>query len=901
MPDYFRLNITKKLFLLNLLIFIVFGVIIGTMGFGFSSIEKLSATIIERDVYQPITNSQFVREFSEVLAKTNLLVITFHKNDNILEIEGNKLLNAITGLLRNTNNTQRSILEEFDKKLRLILEQCAAINKISQRIDIIYRKLNSNMTSLEETISEDIILKITEGGDASILRQTGSLIPTFRENLVNATLHYAMLKPDKSKSIDVLQIAILLDNLHLRLQTLLTSDSVIAAYGSKLLAGVLEYRKAVIALADASKQLKERLVELNNAEKQTAIYLNEIDTQIADASDLVKEKIKSVINSTIHFVYLFSGGVIILFGLFTYFLIQKNIRNPMKSIHRGIVSISEGDLDTKIQLERTDEWSKIEQALNKMVVDLKESYQDLEKEILQRKNTEKELQKSEERYRKFFEDDLSAAFISTPEGKLTACNPAYVRMFGFSSVDEAMNTNMSIIFKSEKTRKSFLSLLRANRHIEHYESEYKRFDGTAIYAVGNITGTFNLQGELIELKGYLIDESKRKLAEHDKTKLLAELQRAQKMEAIGTLAGGVAHDLNNILSGLVSYPELLLMNLEEDNSLRKPLLTIKKSGEKAANVVQDLLTLARRGVAVTEVINLNHTVSEYLKSLEYKKLQSFHPNIQEKTDFEADLLNIMGSPVHLTKTVMNLISNAFEAIPDGGNVTVSTRNRYIDKPVRGYDEVKEGDYVIFNVTDDGIGISPEDMERIFEPFYTKKVMGRSGTGLGMAVVWGTVKDHNGYIGTQSKEGQGTSFTLFFPVTRKKRAESESLLPVEEYTGKGESVLVVDDVEEQREIATEMLRKLSYSVTTVSSGEEAVEYMKNNSADLIVLDMIMDPGMNGRETYEKIIELHPHQKAVIASGFAESDDVKAALELGAGQYIKKPYTLQKIGIAVRDEL
>jgi CheY-like chemotaxis protein len=271
-----------------------------------------------------------------------------------------------------------------------------------------------------------------------------------------------------------------------------------------------------------------------------------------------------------------------------------------------------------------------------------------------------------------------------------------------------------------------------------------------------------------------------------------------------------------------------------------------------------------------------------------------------ETNLEADLLNIMGSPVHLTKTVMNLISNAVEAILDGGKVTLSTRNQYIDKPVRGYDEVKEGDYIVLSMADDGIGISPEDMERIFEPFYTKKVMGRSGTGLGMAVIWGTVKDHNGYIDVQSKEEKGTSFTLYFPVTRKKRTKDE-LIPIEEYMGKGESVLVVDDVEEQREIATGMLKKLGYSVTSVSSGEEAAEYMKNNSADLILLDMIMDPGINGRETYKRIIQFHPNQKAVIASGFSETVDVKAAQELGSGQYIKKPYTLEKIGIAARDEL
>jgi len=381
----------------------------------------------------------------------------------------------------------------------------------------------------------------------------------------------------------------------------------------------------------------------------------------------------------------------------------------------------------------------------------------------------------------------------------------------------------------------------------------------------------------------------------------AQLQRAHKMEAIGTLAGGVAHDLNNILGGLVSYPELLLLEIPEDSPLRKPILTIQKSGEKAAAIVQDLLTLARRGVAVTEVVNLNHIIYEYLKSPEHENLRLYNPNVQVEINPETDLLNILGSPAHLYKTVMNLVSNAAEAMPDGGKIFISTENRYIDQPISGYDRVEEGDYVVLRVSDTGVGISSEDRERIFEPFYTKKAMGRSGTGLGMAVVWGTVKDHKGYIDLQSTEGKGTTFTLYFPVTRKEVAKDKSPVTIEDYMGKGESILVVDDVEEQREIASRILKKLSYSVTTVSSGEEAVEYLKDNSADLLVLDMIMDPGIDGLETYERIIELHPKQKAIIVSGFSETERVKEAQRLGAGAYVKKPYLLEKIGIAVRDLL
>jgi CheY-like chemotaxis protein len=240
-------------------------------------------------------------------------------------------------------------------------------------------------------------------------------------------------------------------------------------------------------------------------------------------------------------------------------------------------------------------------------------------------------------------------------------------------------------------------------------------------------------------------------------------------------------------------------------------------------------------------------------------------------------------------------------MPYGGEIFISTENRYIDSPIRGYDHIEEGDYVILTVSDTGVGISKKDRERIFEPFYTKKVMGRSGTGLGMAVVWGTVKDHKGYIDVKSTEGKGTTFTLYFPVTRKELAKEKPGLSIEDYMAKGESVLVVDDVEEQRELASRMLKRLRYSVTSVSSGEEAVDYMKDNSADLVMLDMIMDPGIDGLETYKRIIEFHPEQKAIIVSGFSETRKVKKAQRLGAGAYVKKPYLLEKIGLAVRDEL
>jgi len=332
------------------------------------------------------------------------------------------------------------------------------------------------------------------------------------------------------------------------------------------------------------------------------------------------------------------------------------------------------------------------------------------------------------------------------------------------------------------------------------------------------------------------------------------------------------------------------MQLPADSPLRKPLATIQKSGEMAAAIVNDLLTLARRGVVTKQVVHLNNVLMEYLQSPGFKELKSHHAALEVKVRVAQDLFKIEGSPVHLSKTIMNLISNAAEAMPAGGTVLITTENKKIDRPIVGYEQVEKGDYVVLSVSDTGIGISHKDRNRIFEPFYTNKVMGRSGTGLGMSVVWGTVKDHRGYIDLRSEEGQGTVFTIYFPATHGKKANSNPASTIDENQGTGESILVIDDSKGQREIASALLSKLNYSVKAFASGEEAAEYLKGTSADLIVLDMIMPPGMDGLDTYKKILEIHPGQKAIIASGFSETDRVKEAQKLGVGQYIKKPYTM-----------
>jgi len=516
------------------------------------------------------------------------------------------------------------------------------------------------------------------------------------------------------------------------------------------------------------------------------------------------------------------------------------------------------------------------------------------------------LHASEKKYRELVENANSIILRVNTKGNITYFNEFAQRFFGYMEKELIGKNAGRIILPASAENQLSLEQLAASLQTDPAkpmvsENEAKTKFGENVWIAWTYKPIFDDESRFIEILCIGNDITELKRASREKEELQAQLQRAQKMEAIGTLAGGVAHDLNNILSGIVSYPELLLMDLKEDSPLRKPILTIQKSGEKAAAIVQDLLTLARRGVEATEVVNLNLIVEEYLQSPEHAKLELNHPDARIEKRLDKNLLNILGSPVHLSKTVMNLVSNAAEAMPEGGKIVISTENRHMDKIRAGYDDIDKGDYATLSVVDTGIGISPEDIERIFEPFYTKKTMGRSGTGLGMAVVWGTVKDHRGFIDINSMEGKGTEVILYFPITRRVFAPQAELASIEELMGNGESILIVDDIDAQRQIAAEMLGKLGYRVATAASGEEAVEYMQRHAADLVVLDMIMEPGIDGLETYRRILEIRPRQKSIIASGYSESIRAKEAQRLGAGTYVKKPYLMEKIGRAIKAEL
>ncbi len=456
------------------------------------------------------------------------------------------------------------------------------------------------------------------------------------------------------------------------------------------------------------------------------------------------------------------------------------------------------------------------------------------------------------------------------------------RLALFSAFEELEEMNTKAVNYSKELEKINLQL--QNEIEDRIQAEEKLRDHKSILEKTVKDRTF----ELVETNEKLLKEiEERKRAEEERSRVVEKLHRAEKMEALGILASGVAHDLNNILAGIVSYPEILLADLDPASELYTALAEIQESGKRAVAVVADLLTIARSAATVRSVHNINELAQEYFKSPEYVLLKEKYQQIEISFQWQAKDTQITCSPVHVKKCLMNLVTNAVEAMANGGEICISTSNI----------TTQEGRFTVLTVCDNGPGITEKDRERIFEPFYTTKQMGLSGSGLGLAVVWNTMQEHNGWVSVES-DAEGTCFHLHFP---SRMMVEQKILPKKDRVkcpfGNGELLLVVDDEELLVTIAGRMLTKLGYQVISAPSGEEAIEIIKHKRVDGVVLDMVMDPGLNGRETFEQMQKIQPDLKAMIVSGFSMNEDIKSALDQGVATFLKKPYSMEELGLAV----
>ncbi|NCC53546.1 MAG: response regulator, partial [Spartobacteria bacterium] len=323
------------------------------------------------------------------------------------------------------------------------------------------------------------------------------------------------------------------------------------------------------------------------------------------------------------------------------------------------------------------------------------------------------------------------------------------------------------------------------------------------------------------------------------------------------------------------------------------------AAKRSAAIIQDLLVLSRRSTRCVAPVMVDQVVASYLQSAGFRDLQDRFPEVSIEVRVSEEPLMVMGSVSHLTQVVMNLVINAFEVIKGPGEVTLECRRVSLDEPYGGFEPIPVGEYCMLTVSDSGTGIPAEDIEHIFEPFFSKKILGQSGTGLGLAVVYGVVKDMDGYVDVFGQEGEGAEFSIYLPITNES-ATTEQEESIDDYAG-NESILMLDDEPAQRDVARRLLERMGYRVHTVGRFKEALAYFKENIVDLVILDMILGGHYDGMDVYRELHKINPDVKCIIVSGFSASDRVKEAQQLGAGMFVQKPYTTIDIGKAVRQTL
>ncbi|MGV7928843.1 MAG: response regulator [Spirochaetota bacterium] len=503
---------------------------------------------------------------------------------------------------------------------------------------------------------------------------------------------------------------------------------------------------------------------------------------------------------------------------------------------------------------------------------------------------ENELRKSEERYRRFFEEDLTGDFIADGSGVIVTCNPAFARIFGFSSTDDAIGTGFPLLFPSVTDWESFIRSIRENRMLVYHERELRRADGSPLYIVTNTTGVFD-GGKLVEIRGYIFDETYRKRLEQ-------QFLQAQKMEAVGRLAGGIAHDFNNLLTVINGYSEFILSQVPAGNPFIREIEEINRAGERAAHLTRQLLAFSRKQVMQPRVVDLNTIVANIESML--RRLIGEH--IELKSDPAKDLWKIEVDPGQIEQVIMNLAVNARDAMPGGGKLLIETANCTVpfDSPGRSPD-MPPGDYVRLTVSDTGHGFNDEIRSHIFEPFFTTKAPGE-GTGLGLPTVYGIIAQSDGHIDVLSEPGKGSVFTIFLPRAEKTEPAKVPRAPVGEARRGTETVLVVEDEDVVRSLICHVLELHGYTVLAARNGSDALSIYERHDGniDIAVVDLVM-PGLSGTALAGRLRQAIPHIKVLFISGYTDRTIHDLIADERNAAFMQKPFKPDELVSKLREIL
>ncbi len=518
-------------------------------------------------------------------------------------------------------------------------------------------------------------------------------------------------------------------------------------------------------------------------------------------------------------------------------------------------------------------------------------------DITERKKFENVLRESEEKYRTILENIEDGYYEVDLDGNFVFFNDFICRISGYAR-EEMLGVNYRQYtdeINALKIYQAFNAVYQTGRPAKTFDLEVIRKDKSLRYVEISISPIFHGNDAPSGFRGIIRDITERKQAEEQKRNLEAQLQQAQKMEAVGTLAGGIAHDFNNILQVINGYAQLLLLKKNQDDPDYMKLFQLQKSGERAARLIEQLLAFSRKMEGRHRPISLNREILQAQKFLKH----TLPKMIDLQFDLEPSLWPVKGDPVHMEQILLNLGSNAADAMPEGGKLRVETRNVILDQAYcDDHLGAAPGSYVLLAVSDTGCGMDPKTVEHIFDPFFTTKEIGR-GTGLGMASVYGIVKSHGGYIMCYSELGHGTIFKIYLPALTEGAVIDEAVPAETAQLGGTETILLVDDEAAVRDTALQMLEYYGYQVISAGNGEEALDIYQRYIAeiDLVILDLSM-PGMGGLKCMEKILDINPSAKILIASGYSTSGHAEEALASGASEFIGKPYQIRELATKVR---
>ena len=510
-------------------------------------------------------------------------------------------------------------------------------------------------------------------------------------------------------------------------------------------------------------------------------------------------------------------------------------------------------------------------------------------DVTERKETTDALRESEERLRSIFETSADILFITQLDGQILDINPVVEDILGFTR-DEAIGANAGMFYRDITERDALIRGVREKGLVKNQEIELQKRDGTVVESLITATGRHNEYGVMIGIQGTIKDITEKKNLER-------QLIHAQKMEAIGNLAGGIAHNFNNILVGIMGYAELLMTRRSTDDPDYKPIKTIFDGTTRAAEMTNQLLNFSRGGETLFQRISLNNVVRNVVPLLS----STFKGEIDLKTSLDTKILPIKGDEGQLEQCLLNLCINARDAMPNGGELYIETTNRYLDEDfARTHLDAQAGEFVVVTVSDTGTGMPPEVKERIFEPFFTTK-KSSGGTGMGLATLYGIVKNHDGFITVYSEEGTGTTFKLYFPSATGKFAEAIEKTETENLEG-SETILLVDDEPTVLSMWSDFLVDRGYTVITAEDGPVGIEQYKKMKSmiDLVILDYIM-PGMNGKDVLKALKEIDTTVKVLIASGYSEDGQAMNLITGDADGFLQKPATMLQLISKIRSIL